>query len=256
MEAVVHTPLLASGDPAPVEFINPESPSPVLLVCEHAGRAIPAALGDLGVAPETLASHRGWDIGAETVARRIAAHLGAPLVVTRYSRLVIDANRPPRGPESIPAMSDAIAIPANQALTSDQIEARITEIFAPYDRQLEDAFARAPRRAVFSIHSFTPRLGAQERPWHAGFLSRRAQQTAAQLIEAIARAQPQLTLAINAPYQISEATDWLIPAHAETRGLPHALIEIRNDQIDHDDGAALWADLLTEAIRHVMRNLS
>lgn len=255
MNDAAHTPLLASSDPAPVDMINLDASGPVLLVCEHAGNATPAALGDLGVSLDVLRSHRGWDIGAEDVAIRLAAELDAPLIVQRYSRLVIDANRPPRTAESIPAVSDGVAVPANQELSPQDVEARVAEIFDPFDRELGRASAQPGRRALFSIHSFTPRLGGEDRPWRAGFLSRASQATARRLLEAVARARPDLELALNAPYRIEDATDWFIPVYAEPSGLPHALIEIRNDQIDHAAGAALWADLLAAAIRDVLRSL-
>ena len=40
------TRLLSSGDPVPVEWVNAEGRSDIFLTCEHAGRAVPLALGD------------------------------------------------------------------------------------------------------------------------------------------------------------------------------------------------------------------
>nr|WP_245730922.1 N-formylglutamate amidohydrolase [Rubrimonas cliftonensis] len=245
--------LLAPGDPAPVEVVNAASAAPVLLLCEHAGRAVPAALAGLGVSGAVLSSHRGWDIGAEAVARGVAAKLGAPLVIQRYSRLVIDANRPPGSAQSILETSDGEAVPGNRGLSEAARRARVAEIFEPMDRAIVAAFERAPRRAAFSIHSFTPTLGGAARPWRAGFLSRRDVATAQALMAAVRAALPGLTLALNEPYRIEDETDWFIPAHAEPRGLAHALIEIRNDQIDDAAGAALWVDLLADAISAVLR---
>ncbi len=245
--------LLAPGDPAPVEVVNPASAAPVLLLCEHAGRAVPAALAGLGVSPDVLSSHRGWDIGAEAVARGVAAKLGAPLVIQRYSRLVIDANRPPGSAQSILQASDGEAIPGNRGLSEAERRARVSAIFEPMDRAIVAAFDRAPRRAAFSIHSFTPTLGGAARPWSAGFLSRRDGATAKALMASLGAARPDLILALNEPYRIEDETDWFIPAHAEPRGLAHALIEVRNDQIEGAAGQALWAELLADAISAVLR---
>ena len=106
-----------------------------------------------------------------------------------------------------------------------------------------------------SIHSFTQSLGGQERPWHAGFLARKSQPTLDRLMQSIGRAAPQFNLAQNEPYQIDASTDWFIPIHAEPRGLAHALIEIRNDQIAEPEGAEHWAGLLCDAISAVLEDV-
>ena len=244
--------LLAESDLSPVELVNEQSDFPILLVCEHAGRAIPAALGDLGVGADILASHRGWDINAEALARAIADELGAPLIIQRYSRLVIDCNRPLHSPQSIPTVSDAADIAGNQDLTSSEVAARVAEIFQPYDAAIERGFVLHKRAAAFSIHSFTPSLGGQDRPWHAGFLSRKNLDTADLMLQVVAQAQPDLTLALNQPYQIDDDGDWFIPAHVEARNLPGCLIEVCNDQIGTDAERSAWAQALARAMRSVL----
>lgn len=244
--------LLKSTDPAPVEILNPDSRADVFLLCEHAGRSIPDALGTLGVSEDVRNSHCGWDVGAEGCARRVADLLQAPLVIQRYSRLVIDCNRPPLGTGSIPVVADGADIPGNREADPVQQRLRVAEIFEPFDQAVVETLDMSPRRAAFSIHSFTPRMDRYNRPWHAGFVSRRDLATANTLMSHIARAQPDFELAINQPYQIDQETDWFIPQHAEPRGLRHCLIEIRNDQIRDDADADLWAGLLANAISSTM----
>ncbi|WP_420583864.1 N-formylglutamate amidohydrolase [Ruegeria sp.] len=247
--------LIGPDDPAPVDVVHGDSASDLVLLCEHAGRAIPASLGDLGVSQAVLLSHRGWDIGAEDVARGLASALQAPLVLQRYSRLVVDCNRPPRSPTFMPVISDHQEVPGNSSATKADRTAREREIFAPMNQQLNRLFQAHDRRAAFSIHSYTPSMDGQDRPWHAGFLTRKSKGTARALMAAIAEIRPDLTLALNQPYQIDDATDWFIPQYPEVLGLPHCLIEIRNDQIDHPEGVALWIDLLSHAINAFMENL-
>ena len=240
--------LLSSVDPTPVEVVNPNSESSVFLLCEHAGQAIPAGLGDLGVSETVLFSHRGWDIGAEALARALAARLAAPLVVQRYSRLVFDCNRPPNSPLAISMESDGVPIPGNQNKSIAEQQARVDEIFVPMKTAIS-ALLTPDRKFAFSIHSFTPKMNGQDRPWHAGFLSRTDLKTANALRDHIAHQRLDLTLAINEPYQIETDGDWFIPAQAEPRGLMHSLIEIRNDQLLDAAGITLWADLLAGAIQ-------
>ena len=255
MTAAAQTSLLSDLDPNPVELVNETSKAPVLFLCEHAGRAIPKTLGTLGLNEKALMSHRGWDIGAEALARNLANRLNAPLILQRYSRLVIDGNRPPGSPESILEVSDGVEIEVNKKLSLHERIAREKAIFAPMDQAINDAFSASQRIAAFSIHSFSPQLGGQSRPWHAGFLTRRSISTAKALIESLKGQRPSLNLAINKPYTVDDENDWFIPSHAEARGLMHCLIEVRNDQISDEIGINLWSDLLGTALRECLNGV-
>ena len=255
MTAAAQTSLLSDLDPNPVELVNETSKAPVLFLCEHAGRAIPKTLGTLGLNEKALMSHRGWDIGAEALARNLANRLNAPLILQRYSRLVIDGNRPPGSPESILEVSDGVEIEVNKKLSLHERIAREKAIFAPMDQAINDAFSASQRIAAFSIHSFSPQLGGQSRPWHAGFLTRRSISTAKALIESLKGQRPSLNLAINKPYTVDDENDWFIPSHAEARGLMHCLIEVRNDQISDELGISLWSDLLGTALSEFLKGV-
>lgn len=243
-----HPGLLGPGDPAPIDWVNRDVPSPILLVCEHAGQAVPSALNGLGLASGVIDGHIGWDIGAEPLARAIASRLQATLIVQRYSRLVIDCNRPPGSEGSIPETSDGQTIPGNMGLVSTQHDARRQAIFDPMDDAITAAFDDCDRTAVFSIHSFTPHYQRRSRPWDAGFLTRRDMPMAEALLRRVQADAPKLTLAINNPYQIDDTSDWFIPHHAEARGLRHTLIEVRNDYLQDRAGVTRWADMLARAI--------
>ncbi len=253
MSLTQESPLLSADDPDPVEIVNENSDASVLLLCEHAGQHIPRSLDRLGVTQATIDSHRGWDIGALAVAREVAAQLGAPLIIQRYSRLVIDSNRPPDSPSAVPALVDGTAIPGNAAITTAAQRQRARAIFEPLNQTITRMMDSRKPRGCFSIHSFSPVLGGVSRPWHAGFLSRRDTETANALMRSIAAQKPGLTLAVNEPYQVDDETDWFIPRHAEPAGAAHSLIEIRNDLITSSEGVTLWAGLLAQAITSVMQ---
>lgn len=244
--------LLRASDPRPVEVFRAKAASPILLLCEHAGQAVPQALNGLGLSEGAIDQHIGWDIGAEKLARAVSERLCCPLILQRYSRLVIDCNRPPGSDGSIPAISDGVAVPGNQGLAADDLMRRRQAIFDPMDDAIVAAFDAHPRQAVFSIHSFTRKFQGQERVWDAGFLARQDIKAARQLMRIISTQAPALNLALNEPYQIDDASDWFIPHHAETRGVRHTLIEVRNDHLTDQRGIARWADLLAPAITSVL----
>ncbi|KAA9010336.1 N-formylglutamate amidohydrolase [Histidinibacterium aquaticum] len=242
-------------DPAPVEIVEPTKRDDILLVCEHAGRAVPAALDDLGLDEADLGRHIGSDIGAENVARAIAAELGCTLIVQRYSRLVIDCNRPPRTPHSIPEVSDGTVVPGNANLSHEETEARVNEIFEPYAEACRERAALPTVRAGYSIHSFEPVLAGRARPWHVGFLYASEQSRGAQLAADFRAARPEMLVGDNEPYQIETETDWFIPYCAEEKNLRNSLIEIRNDLIRTPAGYDAWASDLSLLISRAIPQL-
>lgn len=247
--------LLSNTDPKPVEIVNGHSDHPLLLVCEHAGQGIPARLGNLGINRIALDGHIGWDIGAEAVTQVMAQALGAPAVIQRYSRLVIDCNRPHDAADAIPRVSDGVEIPGNLNLDAAARATRVEEIFTPFHSEVASLYEKSARRIVLSIHSFTPSMDGADRPWEIGFLFRKDTETSAHLGRFINEASPELTIGMNEPYQIDDASDWFVPHHGEARGIPHSLIEIRNDQIRTAEGQAQWADILVDAVNRYLKEI-
>lgn len=247
--------LLGPLDPAPVELCRPDSSAPLFLLCEHAGQAVPQVLDGLGLLNGQIDRHIGWDVGAEKLARAISDALKCPLIIQRYSRLVIDCNRPPLSDGSIPERSDGVPVPGNTRLSDAERDQRRREIFDPMNDAIVAAFDASPRKAAFSIHSYTRTLQGHERPWDAGFLARRDLESAERLITAVSAMAPDMTLALNEPYQIDDGSDWFIPRHAEARGMRHALIEVRNDHLREDADIARWAGWLAKAIQSVLEDV-
>src|ERR1700688_2464585 len=130
--------LFAEDDVPRVLEENAAGSSPFLLTCDHYGRALPRGLGDLGLPESELSRHIAWDIGIAGVANALSKHLDAHLIAQRYSRLVIDCNRPLSSPSSIPRISEATIIPGNEGLTRDAAEARRQEVFDPYHRRIRE----------------------------------------------------------------------------------------------------------------------
>lgn len=240
--------LLGRDEPPAVEILNATGGSAVVLLCDHASNRIPRRLGTLGLDPALLSDHIAWDAGAAEVARRLSAHLDSTLVLSGYSRLVIDCNRPLSSPESIPESSAGIPIPGNRGLSPEKRRARIEGLFLPYHgaigRLLDGRTDRAT--VLLSIHSFTPVLNGRPRPWHVGVSHWRDRRLAALLLGALKRGGD-AAIGDNQPYAIQEDTDYTIPRHGEDRGLPSAMIEIRQDGVDTELAAARWAARLADA---------
>jgi predicted N-formylglutamate amidohydrolase len=238
------TALLAPYEPSPVRVLRENGPSALFLTADHAGRTIPRGLGRLGLPDRELERHIAWDIGIAGVTERLSAALDATAVLQTYSRLVIDCNRDPEVPSSIPEVSETTEIPGNRELSAEQRAARRQAIFEPYHAQIEallDARQVEGRRTVYiAMHSFTPVFKGESRAMEVGVLYNRDARLAATMLDLL-RAEGDLTVGDNAPYAVSDVTDYGVPVHAEQRGLAHLEIEIRQDLIADEVGQAAWA---------------
>jgi len=250
--------LLGVNDIRPVYEQNAAGRSAFLLTSDHYGRLIPASLGDLGLPESELARHIAWDVGIAGVAERLADMLDAHLIAQRYSRLVIDCNRPPRVASSIPRLSEATTIPGNEGLTREDAEMRRREIFDPYHRRIDQVIDRRARdkrpTVLVSLHSFTPVYAGVARPWHIGTLYHRDKTLPPLLLRAL-RAEGDLVVGDNEPYAVSDETDYTIPVHGEARGLANTGIEIRQDLIADESGQQQWAERLARFLGEIEAKL-
>jgi predicted N-formylglutamate amidohydrolase len=246
--------LLGTQDVPPVREENAAGRSPFLLTCDHYGRLIPRMLGDLGVSAAELTRHIAWDIGIAGVAEALSDHLDAHLIAQRYSRLVIDCNRPPAAPSSIPLISEATTIPGNEGLERHDAAARRYGIFDPYHRRIKEVIEQRQREGMptvlVSLHSFTPAYAGVIRPWHIGTLYHRDTRLPPLLLKLL-RAESDLVVGDNEPYAVSDETDYTIPVHGEARGLMNSGIEIRQDLIADQPGQKQWAERLARIFAEI-----
>ncbi len=236
--------LLSEDDVAPLDVQGRDGPSPFFIICDHAGRLIPRSLAALGLPAGELERHIAWDVGAAGVARRLGAALGAHTVCQRYSRLVIDCNRPLDALDSIAPRSEKTVIPGNQNVAPAEAEERARAIFRPYHDEIRAALDRRQEEGrltvLIAMHSFTPVFLEVPRPWHVGVLYNRDSRVATPLLQAL-RGEGDLVVGDNQPYAVGDLTDYSVVNHGERRGIPHVEIEIRQDLIAHEDGQEAWA---------------
>jgi predicted N-formylglutamate amidohydrolase len=178
----------------------------------------------------------------------LARELGALLFLQRYSRLVIDCNRPLAAPDSIPAQSGGVVIPGNQGLSRADAEERARAIFQPYHTAIASALEGRGRYVLVSVHSFTPELFGVRRPFHTGVLYERDARLAAPLLELL-RQEAGLVVGDNEPYAASAATDYAIIEYGERRGAPYVELEVRQDLVADEAGQSLWGTRFARLLR-------
>jgi predicted N-formylglutamate amidohydrolase len=250
--------LLGRNEVAPVHELQDTGRSPFLFTCDHYGRLIPRSLGDLGLPEEELTRHIAWDIGIAGVAEALSQQLDAHLIAQRYSRLVIDCNRPPEAASSIPIISEATIIPGNDGIAREAAALRRRLIFDTYhqriDEVIEQRLSDNRPTVLVSLHSFTPVYAGIRRPWHIGTLYHRDTRLPPRLLKHL-RAEADLVVGDNEPYAVSDLTDYTIPEHGEKRQLMNSGIEIRQDLIADPAGQQQWAERLARILGEIEANL-
>ncbi len=237
----------------PFERIEGALDGGVLMVCDHAANAIPPGYGGLGLPREALERHIAYDIGAAHLARRLAARLGAPAILSTFSRLLIDANRGPDDPTLVMRISDGALVPGNARVGAHEIERRRRLFWAPYraaiEATVEAMLATGEPPAILSVHSFTPCWRGVARRWKVGVLWDCDPRLPGPLMRALAQEDDLGADEIgdNEPYEGALSGD-TINAVATARGLSNALVEVRQDLIDDRESAENWADRLARIV--------
>lgn len=232
------------------ELVRPAGPDAgMVLLCDHAANAVPECYGSLGLSPDLLASHIAYDIGAAEVVRRLSDQFRAPAILGVWSRLLIDLNRGEDDPTLVMKLSDGAIIPGNREASAEEIARRIRDFHTPYHTAIAAEIARIGKSGrvpvLVSLHSFTPRWKGKKRKWEIGVLWDRDGRLAQPLMARLEEAG--FVVGDNEPYSGTLEKDCLY-RHGTVNGLPHVLIEIRQDLIANETASRGMADKLHRII--------
>ncbi len=237
------------------EIVKGAPGTSLLIICDHATNLLPAGYGTLGLDETQLKRHIGYDIGALAVALGIGQRLQATVIFSRFSRLLIDPNRGEDDPTLIMQISDGAIVPGNAALGMTERARRIGAFYKPYHSaisgELDAMFARGLVPIIASIHSFTEAWRGVPRKWNAAVLWDKDPRLALPLLDGL-RERTGFEIGDNEPYSGYLRND-SIYRHATVRGLPNALIEIRQDLIREAEGQLNWAALIAECLSSIVR---
>ncbi len=235
-----------------VQTLREDAEGPLLLVCEHAARFIPEGLGDLGLGAAEARSHIAWDPGAMRVATHLSALQNSTLISQKISRLVYDCNRPPTSPQAIRDESEIYHIPGNANLGEADRAARTTHVYQPFRQALADHLDHHARRALVTIHSFTPVYNGKSRAVEIGILHDSDSRMADAMLKAASQ-NPAYKVGRNDPYGPEDGVTHTLTEHALPRGLLNVMIEIRNDLIatpESQQAVATWlSEIITSALK-------
>ena len=247
--------LLCPADPPPFEFIAGNGSSRYLIVADHAGDAVPACLQGLGLEQTVFRRHIAVDLGSRAMAGLLADQLGAHLILANYSRLVVDLNRSLHDPTAFIAESDGVVVPGNQHLSEADKQRRAESIYRPYHTAIDNMIDRFLKQGavpvIISVHSFTPVLADQFRPWHIGVLWDKDPRIAQPLLARLRR-NPELIVGDNEPYSGRHPADYTVDNHGEGRGIANVSLEVRQDLMQDQAGVERWGAFLADALSEIL----
>ena len=231
------------------QIYNKNCNSKFLLLCDHATNHIPNSISKrrLGLTKEQLRSHIAYDIGAKETALRISQKMSSPLIMSNFSRLIIDPNRSKEDPTLVMQINDGFLIPGNFNLSKVQVKSRIKNFYDPYHQAIENFIHMKKKEnctpCLVSLHSFTSQLNLQApRPWHVGVLWNQDRRMSDLVLNELSKLA-NICVGRNKPYAGNLKGDTL-SKHGTENKLPHVLIEIRNDLIKDEEGQEKWAKII------------
>jgi len=215
-----------------------------LIICDHSSNAIPLSYKNLGISNKDLESHIAYDLGASDLASILSESLNCTLIMANFSRLLIDPNRGIDDPTLIPKLSEGKIIDGNLKISasSKDIERnkRINNFYLPYHEKINEFINDSIRGnkvpKIISIHSFTPVWKGKNRKIEVGILWDKDDRLSNIFLNSL----KDVKIGNNLPYSGRLKNDTLYK-HASSNGIPHVLIEIRQDLLIKNKDRLHWA---------------
>jgi predicted N-formylglutamate amidohydrolase len=218
---------------------DPKHINQLVITCEHASNRVPEPLSTSVDDQSAISDHWGYDLGAEAVARELVHLKGCCAVLARFSRLVIDANRPPDHGELIRRRVEGHALSFNDGITDAEVQRRIDTYHDPYHRAIDtlcaDRLAALSDVVLFSIHSFTPQLGDDVRGMELGVLFDKYDAIAGRLAGNLD--DQGFKVALNQPYSGRTGLIFAAHRHGTAHGCIYLELEIRQDLVATPEAA-------------------
>jgi predicted N-formylglutamate amidohydrolase len=238
-----------------INTLNENKKSNFLIICDHASNFIPSEYKNLGLSENILATHIAYDLGVKEVATNLANDLQCPLVMTHFSRLLIDANRGIDDPTLIMKISDGKIIQGNKNISfvtnCKEKRKRINTYYTAYHNKISELIKRSLSEEIFpaiiSIHSFTPLFGRNKRKTELGILWDSDNRLSDIFFNYLNKNCKDMNIGNNKPYSGRIKNDSLY-RHGTKQGLANILIEIRQDLITDSKGQEEFSKLIAKPL--------
>lgn len=213
-----------------VPELSQRGDAPVVLSCEHASQRMPEGYAWHPEDEHLRGTHWAFDLGVRELTLELALHIGAPAVLSRYSRLLVDPNRSLSSETLFRTTAEGRPVRMNANLSEEDKAERLERLYHPYHRAVSRAVEEtvsAP--VVFAIHSFTPLYEGDPRPMEVAVLFDKADDLAHRLGRDMEAGG--LKVAYNAPYSGKAGMMHAVERHATEFGREAVELEVRQDLV-------------------------
>lgn len=226
----------------------------IVMTCEHASERVPE-----GFAAETgfawpdrdrwlRGTHWAYDLGAEAIALEHARAVGARLVCARFSRLLIDPNRPLASGTLFRDVAEGRAVTMNRELSARDRDARIRLLYEPFHAAVDRAVsASVSADIVFAVHTFTHEYEGQRRSLEVGILFDREDELGARVISGLRAAG--FDVAANEPWSGKAGLIHVAAHHGDRYGKRALELEVRQDLAEDPAFRARLVPVLAALLR-------
>jgi len=156
-----------------IEVIAPDPDglqSKLLITAEHASMRLPSKYKWPKSDERLVGTHWSFDLGSEEFARELTAATNSYCLLSRYSRLLCDPNRPLTSPTLYRMEAEKAPVLLNTYATNADLLERTRLYYEPYHEMLQTLAELKQIRLVLSIHSYTPNYEGLKRDVEIGVL--------------------------------------------------------------------------------------
>ena len=209
------------------EALEGAAGAPVFLTCEHASERLPDGWAWHPQDARLAGTHWAFDLGARDLVLDLAASMEAPAVLSRFSRLLVDPNRPEDSETLFRAEAEGAPVELNRDLSGEERARRIERFYRPYHDAIDRRLTEHAATVLFSIHTFTPVYEGAVRPMEVGVLFDTQDELAEGAAAAIRAAG--FVTALNEPYSGKAGLIHAAERHAQRHGRKALELEVRQD---------------------------
>ena len=224
------------------EVIDGDYDGRLVFTCEHASAELPEPWRWPDEDRWLVDTHWASDIGAAAFTRRVAERMNAPAVLSRFSRLLVDPNRPLESDTLFRENAEGRTFHLNESLLEAERTQRIDRFYHPYHAAVSSVAGRSTGDTVFSIHSFTDDYEGEKRHLEIGVLFDHDEDPALRLVRHLAEAG--FHVAPNEPWSGKIGLAYSPVRHAREFGRCALEIEARQDLIVDERFSARLAEAL------------
>ncbi len=226
-----------------------EGDATILITCEHATQRMPNGWSWPDEDRWLVGTHWAYDIGARFLTLELAERTGAAAVLSRFSRMVVDANRPEDSPTLFRERAEGRQVHLNTThLTPTDRERRIETLLRPFHRTLDACVRDSGARTLVAMHTFTPIYEGKSRDFEVGVLYDLDEDLAARLGDSLVAGG--VSAVLNQPYSGKDGLMYSVDRHARQHERASVELEVRQDLAVDPEFRSHLLGLVAEFFRH------